>query len=212
MFLTELNADSALETPTLVSSKQNHIDVDGISDISKDERVEPSPQRSNETPAFAEQTTTQMMEDFDLFVGYSTEEIRDIYLFQEQATAELKDLGSFYESVTGQPREDHRPLQVVDRPSKTERQRRKNEKLRRKKKTREDFQHHVLRAIYPRYDYRKIRSQLVHDGIHTSHQLTINRRTSEVRIGFKSAEERQRAAQIICISYFSRQQFKKRWC
>jgi hypothetical protein len=179
------------------------------------------PQRSNELPTFADRTSTGTMEDFDLFYGYSADEIRDIYLFQEQATAELGDLNSFDITVTDQPRVDDQPApqesheappQLIDRPSKTERQRKKNEKLRWKQKNRWDFQHKVCRPIYHRYDYRKIRSQLMDDHIHTSHELTINRKKSEVLIGFKSADERQRAIQTIRVNYFSREQFKRRWC
>jgi hypothetical protein len=58
--------------------------------------------------------------------------------------------------------------------SKQERQRRKNDKLKWKQRNRPDYQLKIRRPIYYKYDYHKIRSQLLDDDIHTSHQLTIN--------------------------------------
>lgn len=95
--------------------------------------------------------------------------------------------------------------------SKSERQRRKNEKLKEKQRTRPDFQRKMKRPIYYRYNYRKVRAQLAEDQIYTSHQLTINYRNMEVLIGFKSKEQEDRARQLVKIDYFSRSQYFKRW-
>ena len=95
--------------------------------------------------------------------------------------------------------------------SKSERQRKKNLKLKWKQKNRADFQHRIIRPIYYRYNYRKIRAQMVDDNIYTSHQVTINKHRGEVSIGFKSAEEQERARQIMKINYFSRHEYNKRW-
>ncbi|CAF4809753.1 unnamed protein product, partial [Rotaria sp. Silwood2] len=73
--------------------------------------------------------------------------------------------------------------------SKTEKQRRKNTKLKWKQQNRPDFQNKLKRPIYYKYDFRKIRAQLRDDNIHTSHQITINRKYNEVIIGFKSRQE-----------------------
>lgn len=95
--------------------------------------------------------------------------------------------------------------------SKSERQRRKNLKLKWKQRHRPDFQRKIKRPIYYRYDYRKIRSQLADDNIHTSHQITINKEKGEVVIGFKSKEDEDNARNIMKINYFSRQQYMERW-
>ncbi|CAF3316442.1 unnamed protein product [Rotaria socialis] len=95
--------------------------------------------------------------------------------------------------------------------TKNERQRRKNQKLKWKQKHRPTFQRKIKRPIYYRYDYRKIRSQLADDDIHTSHQITINKEKGEVLIGFKSKEEEEKARNKIKINYFSREQYKQRW-
>ncbi|CAF2052850.1 unnamed protein product [Rotaria magnacalcarata] len=51
--------------------------------------------------------------------------------------------------------------------SKMEKQRKKNMKLKWKQKHGPDFQRKIKRPIYHRYDYRRIRSQLADDDIHT---------------------------------------------
>lgn len=94
---------------------------------------------------------------------------------------------------------------------KAERQRKKNEKYKWKKQNLPQFNHKIRRPIYFKYDYRKIRSQLADDNIHTSHQITINKEQGEVMIGFKSDEDLQRAKSIMKINYFSKDQFNKRW-
>jgi hypothetical protein len=93
--------------------------------------------------------------------------------------------------------------------SKSERQRRKNEKLKWKQQNRPDFQNNIKRPIYYRYNYHKVRSQLMDDDIHTSHQIKIDERHHEVIIGFKSSEEKHRATKIMRINYFSRDQYNR---
>lgn len=95
--------------------------------------------------------------------------------------------------------------------SKSERQRKKNLKLKWKQRNRIDFQNKLRRPIYHRYDFRKIRAQLRDDNIFTSHQITVNRQQDEVTIGFKSAKERDQASTIVRINYFSKQQYIYRW-
>ncbi|CAF2987076.1 unnamed protein product, partial [Rotaria sp. Silwood2] len=95
--------------------------------------------------------------------------------------------------------------------SKTEKQRRKTMKLKWKQQNRPDFQNKLKRPIYYKYDFRKIRAQLRDDNIHTSHQITINRRYNEVIIGFKSRQELEHATKIIKINYFSKSQYDHRW-
>ena len=94
---------------------------------------------------------------------------------------------------------------------KKERQRRKNEKFKLKKKYDPKFNNKILRPIYYRYNYRKIRAQLLDDKIFTSHQITINHDQTEVMIGFKTNEEKERAKSVIKINYFTREQYIKRW-
>jgi hypothetical protein len=94
---------------------------------------------------------------------------------------------------------------------KKERQRQKNVKLKWKRKHQENFQLHIKRPIYHRYDHRKIRAQLLQDDIHTSHQVTISRTKAETRIGFKTKEEHSRAINIMKINYFSREKYYERW-
>ncbi|CAF3287426.1 unnamed protein product [Rotaria sp. Silwood2] len=95
--------------------------------------------------------------------------------------------------------------------SKTEKQRRKNTKLKWKQQNRPDFQNKLKRPIYYKYDFRKIRAQLRDDNIHTSHQITINRKYNEVIIGFKSRQELEHATKIIKINYFPKSQYADRW-
>ncbi len=94
---------------------------------------------------------------------------------------------------------------------KSERQRKKNLKLKWKQQNLPHFQNKIKRPIYHKYDYRKIRAQLLDDNVFTSHQITINRKYNEVIIGFKSKEEQERATKIIKINYFSQNQYDNRW-
>ncbi|CAF3954207.1 unnamed protein product [Rotaria sp. Silwood1] len=95
--------------------------------------------------------------------------------------------------------------------SKSERQRQKNMKLKWKQQNRPDFQNKLKRPIYYKYDFRKIRAQLCDDNIHTSHQITTNRKYNEVIIGFKSRQELEHATKVIKINYFSKSQYADRW-
>ncbi len=65
--------------------------------------------------------------------------------------------------------------------------------------------------MYYRYDFRKIRAQLLDDNIFTSHHISINHQHNEVRIGFKSQEELEHATRIMRINYFSKNQYEERW-
>ena len=107
-----------------------------------------------------------------------------------------------------QPLEQH----MRTRPtSKSESQKCKNEKLKWKQRTRQDFQNKLTRPIYYKYDFRKIRAQLRDDNIHTSHQITVNRKYREVIIGFKSRQELEHATNIIKINYFLKARYIVRW-
>lgn len=90
-------------------------------------------------------------------------------------------------------------------------QRQKNEKLKWKQQNLPHFQLKIKRPIYHRYNYQKIRAQLLDDDIYTSHQLTINERRGEVLIGFKTLEQHQWATRIMKINYFSKKQYQQRW-
>jgi hypothetical protein len=95
--------------------------------------------------------------------------------------------------------------------SKKEKQRKKNEKLKWKMRNLPHFQNKIKRPIYYKYDYRKIRAQLLDDNIFTNRRITINREYSEVIIGFKNKQELERATDIIKINYFSKNQYNGRW-
>ncbi|CAF1480920.1 unnamed protein product [Adineta steineri] len=95
--------------------------------------------------------------------------------------------------------------------TKQERQKIKNDKFRLKKKYKPSFQNYIRRPIYYKYDYKKIRSQLMDDNITTSHQIKINDNNDEVSIGFKSNELKERAKLRVKINYFSREQYIERW-
>ena len=94
---------------------------------------------------------------------------------------------------------------------KKEKQRAKNEKYKWKKHNRPDFTHRIIRPIYHRYDFRKIRAQLQEDRINHSHQINIDKRRGEVSINFKSEELKQEGKKKVSISYFSRSQYFERW-
>ncbi|CAF1454608.1 unnamed protein product [Adineta steineri] len=90
-------------------------------------------------------------------------------------------------------------------------QQKKNLKLKGKQQNLPQFQLKIKRPIYYRYDYRKIRSQLLDDKIYTSKQITIDRKYSEVVIGFKTQERFQYATKIMRINYFSKESYNNRW-
>ena len=111
-----------------------------------------------------------------------------------------------------QNRQDLTDEQLAEQKrAKSERQKRKNQKLKWKQQNLPHFQHKIKRPIYYQYDFRKIRAQLSDDKVNTSHQITINRRFSEVVIGFKSQDELERATRIVKINYFSKNQYNDRW-
>lgn len=85
--------------------------------------------------------------------------------------------------------------------SKSERQRKNNDKLEWKQRNRSDFQDKIRRPIYHQYNYHKVRSQLLDDQIYTIHQTTINKMYREVTIGFKSSEEKDRAKKIMVLEF-----------
>ena len=144
-----------------------------------------------------------------------------MYLLQKQAATEFVRVDLFYGTPADQLNGDHLSLpqepqetspQATGRSLKTECQREiERETTQETEKPRGFSTQSLTSDISPIRYYQKIRWQLWDNAIDASHQLIINRRTSEVRIGFKSAEERQRAVQIIRINYFSREQFKERW-
>ena len=86
--------------------------------------------------------------------------------------------------------QDHQDLtdkQLAEQKrAKSERQKKKNQKLKWKQQNLPHFKQKMRRPIYYRYDFRKIRAQLSDDKVYTSHQISINRRLSEVAIEFKS--------------------------
>jgi hypothetical protein len=122
---------------------------------------------------------------------------------KKQKTIELKPPDQ-------QPLEQPQELPTQQR-TKSEKQKRKNEKLKWKQQNQPNFQNKIKRPIYYRYDYRKIRAQLLDDNIFTSRQITINHQHSEVVIGFKSKEELEHATKIMRINYFSKNQYYDRW-
>ncbi|CAF1507051.1 unnamed protein product [Adineta ricciae] len=112
-----------------------------------------------------------------------------------------------------QPERTPKPKRTEEeeRQRKKEIQRRKNEKYKEKKRTRPDSVHRIIRPIYYRYDYRKIRAQLQEDEVRHTHQIRINEAKSEVTINFKSDELREDGKKKVPISYFTHSQYYKRW-
>ena len=84
-------------------------------------------------------------------------------------------------------------------------------KRKEKQRHRSSYQNKLTRPLYHRYDYQKIRAQLVDDHIYTTHQITTCRERDEVRIGFKSLEDLEQARSIVRSNYFSKDQYEKRW-
>ena len=110
-----------------------------------------------------------------------------------------------------QPLQQTQPQTTSTKLTKAETQRKKNIKLKDKQRHHPEFQKKITRPIYSRYDYRRIRAQLLDDDIHTSHQIKINWNKQEVTIGFKTTEQHERATRIMRANYFSKQQYGKRW-
>ena len=176
--------ENIYETPTANNIK---MDTNDLSDISEDELIETLRPKFNQQNHLTINTTEEQMKEFN-----TNEQSQSIQQQEQEQTQETEPT-------------------TTKKSSKQEQQRRKNQKLKWKQRNRPDFQHKIKRPIYYRYDYRKIRSQLLDDDIHTSHQITIDQSRREVIIGFKNEQEQQRATTIMRINYFSREQFKKRW-
>ncbi|CAF3663639.1 unnamed protein product [Rotaria socialis] len=182
-----------ITTTTTKTTRRTLLDLcDDLSDISEDELIqilkpkfdkrEPTLYPSyHETHTLATQPTEEEMHEFN------TNEVQQIQ--QQQQQSQIQTTAS----------------------TKSEKQRIKNMKLKWKQKHRPDFQRKIKRPIYYKYDFRKIRAQLADDNIRTSHQITINKQKREVLIGFKSAQEEEKARNIIQINYFSKEQYMKRW-
>ena len=163
---------------------------DGLSDISDDEEIQILFPVSNEKP----QTSPMPNNEQNQLIIRATEE-------------ELNELNP----PEVQPLQQTQSQTTSTKLSKAEKQRKKNMKLKHKQRYHPEFQKKITRPIYSRYDYRKIRAQLLDDDIHTSHQITINWNKQEVTIGFKTNEQHERATRIIRANYFSKQQYERRW-
>jgi hypothetical protein len=92
-----------------------------------------------------------------------------------------------------------------------ERQRRKNEKYKEKKKYKPEFQNKLTRPIYYKYNYIKIRAQLLDDRIYTTHHVLINHAHDQVEIGFRSPMELEDARRRMRSNYFSINEYIRRW-
>jgi hypothetical protein len=187
------------ETPITATTNDKIKLNEGISDISDDELPEIFFPRFNKTTSslsssFNQQKTSLINQQTSSSLTSIDNEPN--VLITQATTEEINQLIS--------PEEQQRR-------SKSEHQRRKNLKLKFKQKTRPDFQLKIKRPIYYKYDYRKIRAQLKEDNIRTSNQITINRHRGEVLIGFKSANEQEKARMKMRINYFSKEQYINRW-
>jgi len=98
-----------------------------------------------------------------------------------------------------------------ERERKKEQQNRRNEKYKEKKRNRPEFINRLTRPIYYKYNYQKIRAQLMDDEIYHTHQNKINEDKGEVTINFRSRELLEEGKKKIRINYFSRSQYYKRW-
>ena len=207
MYLEETRRLSSFETPSTENTAA--IAGDEFSDISEEDLVQPLPFLSPPEVTVAETI------DFHLFDNHSVEEMMDMYLFQEQSTEEFKDLmwsngqpgPEASNDIVGQETTRQDQPCPTERTARAEKQRKENKKLKWKQQNNPHVQHKIRRPIYHRYDYRKIRSQLCDGDVHTSHQVTINRKIGEVSIGFKSVAEKERATRIMKVNYFSRDQY-----
>ena len=205
--------------PSTTTSTRTIMDVqDELSEISEDELIEILKPKFNQ-PKPSMGTSTRIITD----IQDELSEISDDELIQilkpkfetKKLTIQSSNDSGLAKEITENEYDlaHEQELQPKEstKLSKSERQRKKNEKLKWKQKNRFDFQNKIKRPIYHRYDYHKIRSQLLDDQIYTSHQITINKMHGEVIIGFKSSEEKHRAMEIIRINYFSRDQYDRRW-
>ncbi|CAF1475083.1 unnamed protein product [Adineta ricciae] len=118
---------------------------------------------------------------------------------------DIVDIRENSQPQTPEPQQDPpRPEETEEERKQREKenQKRENEKFKEKKRNRSDFKHEIVRPIYYRYDYRKIRAQLQADQVHYSHQIRINDEHAEVTINFKSEELREDGRRKAPISYF----------
>jgi hypothetical protein len=187
----EAEEQQVLKTPTTTTKSTNMIlDLENdLSDISEDELIQLLKPKFDK-----KQTTSRQVYDqpSELMITTTQQEINELNPPEQEPIAP-------------------EPQPSTSKQTKKERQRRKNEKLKWKRKYQLNFQHKIKRPIYYKYDYRKIRAQLLDDNIFTSRQLTINDQYNEVIIGFKSQEEQERATRIMRINYFSKNQYYDRW-
>jgi hypothetical protein len=95
--------------------------------------------------------------------------------------------------------------------SKSEKQKKKNDKYKWKKQNKPNFQNKLKRPIYYKYTFNKIKAQLLDDDVYPTHQTTINEKLLEVMITLKSKEELQRATKIVKMNYFSKKNYNDRW-
>jgi len=116
----------------------------------------------------------------DDFSDISDDELPSICIPQFNKRKQAQSLESNYEqdTVTIQvSTEEINELGVneeqLEQQRKKEKQRRKNEKYKWKKQHQLNFQNKMRRPIYFKYDYRKIRAQLMSDRIYHTHQITI---------------------------------------
>ncbi|CAF2195388.1 unnamed protein product [Rotaria magnacalcarata] len=179
-------------TTITVISTRTIIDVpDHLSDISEDELIKIlTPKFNRPEPTLAKVLPNNQPPT--LTIEVTSDEINKFNSMQEQI----------------QQQQSQTPTTAL---TKSERQRKKNMKLKWKQKHHPNFQHKIIRPIYHKYDYRKIRAQLKDDDIYTSHQITINKNKLEVSIGFKSFSEENQAREKIPANYFSKEQHKIKW-
>ncbi|CAF4654919.1 unnamed protein product, partial [Rotaria sp. Silwood2] len=162
-----------LKTPAITSTNITNILEDKLSDISEDEVIELLKPKFNKKEDAPHQSN---YEQGELIITTTEQEMNEFDSNEQQ----LQQQSSTTQTTT-------------TTVSKSERQRRKNMKLKWKQQNRPDFQNKLKRPIYYKYDFRKTRAQLRDDNIHTSHQITINRKYNEVIIGFKSRQELEHA-------------------
>jgi hypothetical protein len=184
--------------------------------------INPTATNNNQTPELS--TTTSR-----IFYINNNDELSDIS--EDELIEILKPKFDKHQPVASPQQLNYEPAELIINPTqedieefiepqaeqqtqtktKAERQRVKNMKYKWKKKHHPDFQKKIKRAIYAGYDYRKIRSQLLDDNIHTSHDITINNYKQEVVIGFTTNEQLEHAKRIMRANYFSKEQFRRRW-
>ena len=204
---------SSKKTKSTTSAIQYVDDDDDLSNISSDEEriIQVLSSKTKEQPHRVR------YEQIELTVQITNEEREEFRSKEHESTIEQEHESTIrqeqeHESTIRQEHESKPPEQTRRIQSKAEQQRRKNKKFKEKKRTRPNFQNFIRRPIYGRYDYLKIRSQLVDDDIYTSHQILIDKRRLEVKIGFTSKQQLERARTIIRPNYFSKNQYTKRWC